>query len=715
MIRQEVLKRKHVGGVEILLLDAPGEKVNKLTEGLIQEFSDTLDQLEADETIQGVLIISGKERNFIAGADIAMFQKRETIEEFTELSRLGQQILNRIENLNKPVVCGIHGSCMGGGTELALACDYRIVTDDPATKIALPEVRLGLLPGMGGTQRLPALIGIQKSLAYMLTGKNMYSYQAGKSGFADEVVHKYILEKAGIDAVRRLSAEHNNHSSVRKKRRSNGKDLVEKLVEGNAAGRKFIFKQARKQAEKESGGNYPAPLKIIESVEYGFLHGFEKGLIREAELFGQLAVTPESRALVQLFFDVNRAKKNPLADEVRSVSRMAVIGAGLMGSGISEVSVDNGFDVWLKDQTMEQVLKGIGRVKEGLRRKVEKRVISEFEKDEKSGRLHPLTGNQDLSKVDLVIEAVFEDLDLKRNIVNEVEASSAGDTIFATNTSSFPISRIAEGSSRPENIIGMHYFSPVQKMPLLEIIKTPETARWVTATAFDVGVRQGKTVIVVNDGPGFYTTRILSPYLNEAILLLEEGAFVEQIDQAIREFGFPVGPVALFDEVGIDVGAHVANTMREIFDKRGVKTSDKSAELVADGYHGRKNRKGFYKYEHSSARKKEVNSEIYSFFGGPERVSMEAHYIQERVVLMMVNEAVHCLQEGILDSAVDGDLGAVLGLGFPPFLGGPFRYIDRVGASVVTERLERCRKSAGERFKPAEMLQEHAKKGLTFY
>src|SRR5690625_877648 len=289
---------------------------------------------------------------------------------------------------------------------------------------------------------------------------------------------------------------------------------------------------------------------------------------------------------------------------------------------------------------MEQVLKGVGRVKEGMRRKIEKGVITEFAKDEKSGRLHPSTGNQGLTKVDLVIEAVFEDLDLKRNIVNEVEASSADDTIFATNTSSFPISRIAEGSRRPENIIGMHYFSPVQKMPLLEIIKTPETASWVTATAFDVGVRQGKTVIVVNDGPGFYTTRILSPYLNEAILLLEEGAYVEQVDQAIREFGFPVGPVALFDEVGIDVGAHVANTMREIFDKRGVKTSDKSAELVADGYHGRKNRKGFYKYEHSSAKKKEVNSEIYRYFGGAERVSMEAHYIQERVVLMMVNEAV---------------------------------------------------------------------------
>lgn len=715
MSTQNALYRKRNEGVEIIVLDAPGEKVNKLTENMIQEFSDILDQIETDEAVKGVLLISGKQRNFIAGADITMFQERETIEEFTELSRLGQNILNRIEDLKIPVVCAIHGSCMGGGTELALACDYRIVTDDSATKIALPEVQLGLLPGMGGTQRLPALIGLQKALAHMLTGKNMYSYQAKKSGFADEIVHKFILEKAGIEAVKRLSDSDKKDSSKKPFKRTSKRSISEKLLEGSGLGRKVIFDQARKSVEKESKGNYPAPPKIIESVAFGYEHGFEKGLQKESELFGELAITQESRALIQLFFNINRAKNNPLADQVQPVSRVAVIGAGLMGSGIGEVTADNGMDVWLKDQSVEQALIGANRIKEGFGKKVQKRIISTFEKDEKSGRVHPVADYLAFSKIDLVIEAVFEDLELKRKIVKDVEESAGKETIFATNTSSFPISKIAEGARRPENIIGMHYFSPVQKMPLLEIIKTPKTAEWATATAFDVGVKQGKTVIIVNDGPGFYTTRILSPYMNEAVLLLEEGASIEQIDQTIKAFGFPVGPVALLDEVGIDVAAHVANTMRTIFDKRGAKTSAKSAELVENGFKGRKNKKGFYRYEKSSKKKKRVNSEVYQFFGGVKRVKIQESVIRERVLLMMVNEAVYCLQEGVLNSADDGDVGAVLGLGFPPFLGGPFRYIDREGAAGIVEKLEAYRKTEGERFKPAEMLVEYAEQGRKFY
>lgn len=707
MSRQQALYRKQVEGVEIIVLDAPGEKVNTLTEQMIQEFSEVLDQVESDPGSRGVLLMSGKDNNFVAGADLAMFQSRETADEFTKLSRLGQQILNRIENMKKPVVCAIHGSCMGGGTELALACDYRIVTDDVATKIALPEVRLGLLPGMGGTQRLPALIGIQKALSYMLTGKNMYSYQAGKSGFADEVVHKYILEKAGIKAVQRLSKQ--------PEQRSSKKSVYEKLLEGNALGRKLIFDQARKKAAKESKGNYPAPLKIIECVKAGYKYGFEKGLQKESELFGRLAVTKESRALVQLFFDVNCARENPLADHVRPVSRIAVLGAGLMGSGISEVSAENGYEVWLKDQTIDQALNGTSRVEKSFGKKVEKKIISEFEKDVKSAKIHPVADYHGFDKMDVVIEAVFEDLDLKKSVLKEVENAAGKETIFASNTSSLPISKIAEGAQHPETIIGMHYFSPVQKMPLLELIKTPATADWVTATAYQIGMKQGKTVIIVNDGPGFYTTRIVSPYLNEALLLLEEGASVQQIDQAMKNFGFPVGPAALFDEVGIDVGAKVAETLRSVFDKRGAETSSKSKELADNGYKGRKNQKGFYRYDEASKKKKKVNEEIYQFFGGPDRrIPIDESVIQDRLVLVMVNEAVCCLQEDILMSTVDGDLGAVLGLGFPPFLGGPFRYIDTLGASAVIRKMEKLRASEGERFKPAEMLIEVEAQGKKF-
>jgi len=702
---KKILKTEEINNVAIVTLDAPAEKVNKLNEALIEEFSELLDTLESSEDITGALLLSGKENNFIAGADIEMFKTRETEEELADLSRTGHEILLRVENFSKPVVVGIHGSCMGGGTELALACHYRIVSDHSDTKIGLPEVKLGLLPGMGGTQRLPRLIGIQKALPYLLTGKNMYSRQARRTGFADEVVHRHGLKDAGIKAVKNLANKPASHSDKR--------SLPEKVLESNPLTRKIIFSQARKKTQGQTKGNYPAPFKIIDSVEYGYDNGFEKGIKNESKLFGELAVTTESRSLVQLFFAMNNAKKNPLEDKKKEINKIGVLGAGLMGSGIAQVSIEDGFHVWLKDQSMENAVKGEAGIEDDLEEKASKKIISSFEKDELMSRIHPTVSYENFDQLGLVIEAVFEDLDLKQSIVKEVEVNGSDETIFASNTSSLPISDIAAKADRPELILGMHYFSPVQKMPLLEIIKTDKTADWVIATAYDVGLRQGKTVIVVNDGPGFYTTRILAPFINEALLMLEEGAAIEQLDKAMKQFGFPVGPVALLDEVGIDVGAHVAGVLGDIFEQRGAKTSKKAAELVDAGYKGRKNKKGFYSYEDD--KKKDVNQDIYKFFGGDKRKEFKAIEIQQRLSLVMVNEAVHCLQDNILDNPVDGDLGAILGLGFPPFLGGPFRYVDRERASVIVERLEILQSELGDRFKPADLLKKHAETGHTFY
>jgi 3-hydroxyacyl-CoA dehydrogenase/enoyl-CoA hydratase/3-hydroxybutyryl-CoA epimerase len=703
--KENILHVEIKNSVAVISLNTPGEKVNKLNEQLIDEFSGILDQLETDDSIMGAVLISGKESNFIAGADIEMFKTRTTAEELTDLSQTGQKILNRIENLPKPVVAGIHGSCMGGGTELALACDYRVVSDHSSTKIGLPEVKLGLLPGMGGTQRLPRLIGIQKALTYMLTGKNMYSHQAGKTGFANEVVHQHAVETAAIKAVHTLSEQ--------KSSRLDKRSAAEKLLESNPLGRAIIFNQARKKTEGQTKGNYPAPIKIIDSVEYGIKNGLEKGLTYEAELFGKLAVTPESRALVQLFFAMNAAKKNPYKKRANNVEKIGILGAGLMGSGIAEVSMDYGYSVWLKDQSVENALNGKETIAKNLDQKVSKRILSSFEKDEKMSLVHPAGSYDGFEQIDLVIEAVFEDLKLKQSIVKEVEKASSENTIFASNTSSLPISDIAEKAKRPENILGMHYFSPVQKMPLLEIIKTDKTSEEVLATAYDVGLNQGKTVIVVNDGPGFYTTRILAPFMNEALLLLEEGVSIDQLDRAMKQFGFPVGPAALFDEVGIDVGAHVAEVLSDTFEQRGAKTSKKAAELVEAGYKGRKNGRGFYKY--ADGKKKVVNQEIYSFFGGTSRKEMDDSDIQQRLTLMMVNEAIYCLQENILLSAADGDLGAILGLGFPPFTGGPFRYADSRGASELVEQMNSFTETFGKRFKPAALLEEKAESGSVFH
>jgi|18_taG_2_1085343.scaffolds.fasta_scaffold00004_10 3-hydroxyacyl-CoA dehydrogenase/enoyl-CoA hydratase/3-hydroxybutyryl-CoA epimerase len=692
--------------VAVITLNQPGEKVNTLNEAMMDQFANFLDDLESDVSLKGAVLISGKKNNFIAGADIEMFKARETAEEIEQLSLGGHKILNRVESSSKPIVVAIHGSCMGGGLELSLACHYRIASGHSKTIMALPEVKLGILPGTGGTQRLPRLIGIQKSLNYMLTGKNIYARQAYKMGLVDELVHKDALEEAAIKAVHSVSSS--------KFERTDKRTSMEKMIESNGLGRKIVFSQALKQTLAQTKGNYPAPEKILEAVEYGYKHGKEKGLLNEAKLFGELGATYESRALVNLFFAMNNAKKNPQKDLVKPISKIGVLGAGLMGSGIADVSINKGkYSVLLKDRDLESASKGEQGIWEDLNKKSKKRIITKFERDEIASRVTGVDSYAGFDGVNLVIEAVFEDLNLKHKIIKEVEEVTSDDTIFASNTSSLPISEIAKASSHPENVIGMHYFSPVQKMPLLEIITTEQTADWVTATAYEVGVKQGKTVIVVNDGPGFYTTRILAPFMNEALLLLEEGASIEFLDKAMKQFGYPVGPMALLDEVGFDVGAHVGETMKPMFDKRGARSSEKAQQLVDEGYLGRKNKKGMYSY--LDGKKKEVNTGIYKYFGGTNRTNPDMETAQFRMALTLINEAAYCLEEGILKSATDGDLGAILGLGFPPFLGGPFRYIDRLGADVIVKKLNGFADEFGPRFKPASILMDKAKKGETFH
>lgn len=699
----EITKKENVA---VITLNQPGEKVNTLNEAMMDQFANFLDDLESDASLKGAVLISGKENNFIAGADIEMFKARETAEEIEQLSLDGHKILNRVESSSKPIVVAIHGSCMGGGLELSLACHYRIASGHSKTIMALPEVKLGILPGTGGTQRLPRLIGIQKSLNYMLTGKNIYARQAYKMGLVDELVHKDALEEAAIKAVHKVSSG--------KFDRTDKRTSMEKMIEGNGLGRKIVFSQALKQTLAQTKGNYPAPEKILDAVEYGYKYGKEKGLLNEAKLFGELGATHESRALVNLFFAMNNAKKNPQKDLVKPVNKIGVLGAGLMGSGIADVSINKGrYSVLLKDRDLESASKGEQVIWEDLNKKSEKRIITKFERDEIASRVTGVDSYAGFDGVNLVIEAVFEDLNLKHKIIKEVEEVTSDNTIFASNTSSLPISEIAKAASHPENVIGMHYFSPVQKMPLLELITTEQTADWVTATAYEVGVKQGKTVIVVNDGPGFYTTRILAPFMNEALLLLEEGASIEFLDKTMKQFGYPVGPMALLDEVGFDVGAHVGETMKPLFDKRGARSSEKAQELVDEGYLGRKNKKGMYSY--SDGKKKEVNTGIYKYFGGTNRTNPDMETAQLRMALSMINEAAYCLEEGILKSATDGDLGAILGLGFPPFLGGPFRYIDHLGADVIVKKLNSFAEEFGPRFKPASILLDRAKKVETFH
>ena len=695
-------------GILIVTLDQPNEKVNKLTEELITEFQDLLSNTDPS-SVDGMVLTSGKSGNFIAGADVEMLKNKSAPQGIEELSQRGNKLLLKLANYPKPVVAAIHGSCLGGGLEVAMACHYRVASEHSDTVMGQPEVKLGLLPGGGGTQRLPRLIGVQNALTYMLTGKNIYPRKAYKLGLVDELTHRDAVVTAGKAAVRKMNAGNFERDDKR--------SLLHQLMEGLSPLRKIIYSQARKRAQSNTNGNYPAPDKIIDCVQEGYENGLEAGLELESKNFGKLAATPESQALVNLFFAMQGAKKNPDEDNAISVDKMGVLGAGLMGAGIADVSVNNGYRVLLKDQSISQASKGKKTIWENLDSKRKKHIISSFERDQTASLVTPTETYDGFGNAELVIEAVFEDLDLKQSILKEVEAATSEKCIFASNTSSLPIHKIAEKADRPEQVVGMHYFSPVPKMPLLEIITTEQTADWVAATAREVGIQQGKHVIVVNDGPGFYTTRILAPFMNEALMLLEEGISIEELDRHMKQFGFPVGPAALFDEVGIDVAAHITEVLSDLFAERGVHPSKKPTKLFEDGFKGKKNEKGFYKYEQKDGKTKKTdpNKEIYRYFGGNRRTSMDAQTVQQRITLTMVNEAAWCLQEGILRNPTDGNLGAVLGLGFPPFLGGPFRYIDGEGAGTIVQRLEKFEQEHGPRFTPADILKEHAKSDKKFH
>lgn len=702
------------GGVAVVWLDQPGEKVNTISLDLLEEFKTLMDEMEKDAEVKGVVLISRKEDHFIAGADIDRIREAKSPEYAESLSRRGHALLNRLETFRKPVVAAIHGAALGGGLELALACHYRIASDDPRTILALPEVKLGLLPAGGGTQRLPRLIGLQAALDMMLTGKNIYARQAKKMGLVDDLVHPYGLLRAARIAALELAGK--------PLKRTSRQPFIAGLLESNRYSRNLVYKKAGEMVQKQTWGNYPAPFRIIDCVRTGLEKNRTAGLEAEASAFGELSMTPQSRELVQIFFSMTALKKNPQKEQVRPVQKIAVLGAGLMGSGIAGVSAVNGMEVILKDVSLDAAGRGEKAVWEDLSGKVRKRAMTPFQRDVVFSRITGTDHYGGFEKADLVIEAVFEDLDLKRKILAETEAVLREDTIFASNTSSIPIAMIAEASGRPGQVIGMHYFSPVPQMPLLEIIVTPKTASWVTATALDVGIRQGKTVIVVNDGPGFYTTRILAPLMNEALELLDEGADIQDIDRAMRQFGYPVGPITLLDEVGIDVGVHVSRILGKLFAGRDVKPSAAMERLSQAGYKGRKNNRGFYRYgdppgkgKGKGKKKKEINPDVYAFFGGSQRKKTDPAEIQNRLSLVMVNEAAWCLQEGILNSPRDGDIGAVFGLGFPPFLGGPFRYLDRLGLAKALTLFAEFEKRHGPRFSPAAILRDYEKANRRFY
>jgi 3-hydroxyacyl-CoA dehydrogenase/enoyl-CoA hydratase/3-hydroxybutyryl-CoA epimerase len=633
-----------------IVFDDPGAKVNLLNPDTVGQLDRILDELSRRKP-RGVVLISAKPDVFIAGADIKELEKIRDAAQAEELSRAGHKILAKIERLGVPSVAAIDGACLGGGCELVLACRYRVATDNPKTQIGLPETQLGIIPGWGGTQRLPRLIGLRAALGIVVAGKSVSATRALKMGLVDAVVPAVALRAAATKLVTTG-------------RRTSGAVFLDNLW----LVRKVISQIARKQTLAKTRGHYPAPLKAIDAMEQGLGGSLERGLDTEARLFGEVATTSQCKNLIRVFFLREKYSKLRLKDAASApkVEKVGVLGAGVMGAGIAQWCSARGLTVRLKDIKPEYVAAGMKRIADVYRDGLKRRKLTKLQVEQGLARVHPTTDYAGFGDCDLVIEAVLEKIEVKRKLFEELMPLLRDDCVIASNTSAIPIDELAEASGQPKRFVGIHFFNPVHKMPLVEIVRGTRTSTESLAAAVEFAKRLKKTPVVVNSAPGFLVNRLLMPYLNEAGLLLSEGVGVETIDTAMLDFGMPMGPLRLIDEVGIDVAYDVARELAEAFEDR-MKIAPILRRVHEHGLKGRKGGRGFYVYQ---GRKARLNRDL----GLVTTKTPGAAAIQSRLLGVMIAEAKRCINEEVVSSEDDIDTGMIFGTGFPPFRGGLVKY-----------------------------------------
>jgi 3-hydroxyacyl-CoA dehydrogenase/enoyl-CoA hydratase/3-hydroxybutyryl-CoA epimerase len=698
-------------GVAWLVFDRPQSQVNLLTTGVMLRLDELLGEIEvqaAGGRIKVLVVRSAKPDNFIAGADVDEIAGIADAADGAAKALAGQNILRRLEQLPIPTIAMIDGSCMGGGTELALACAFRVASDREQTRIGLPEIRLGIVPGFGGTVRLPRLVGLRAATELILSGRAISSRRALDLGLVDERVPAPILE----ERVHRLAWDRIDDGKARHPPR---RRLPRRLLDDTAPGRRLVIWQARKRVLRQTRGHYPAPLEALKLLRSTLALPLDEAFRREAQALGRLVVSPECRELVHVFKLMERARKPPPGPPPLPVERVMVLGAGTMGGGIAQLLASRDISVRLLDVRADALSVALQHARALFDRAAARRRMSRRAAAHRVQRISPTLDYDGLGNIDLVIEAVVEQIAVKQEVLARVEAGTRPNCVVASNTSSLSISRMQSSMSRPQAFCGMHFFNPVERMPLVEIVRGDASGDESIATVFALARRLDKVAVIVRDGPGFLVNRILAPYLNEAGWLLADGAAIGEVDTALEDFGMPMGPLRLLDEIGLDVARHVAVTLFEAFGER-LRPAPPLAALAVDRRPGRKGGRGFY--IHAQGRRPQPDPELYAELGASVpavRRPLSPESIRERAILAMINEAARALEDGIVHQPGELDLALITGTGFPPFRGGLLRYADQLGLPVVLDRLRSLANEVGPRFAPAPLIQERGEAGTGFY
>ena len=696
-------------GICTLTFDQPGSSANVFNMATLAELDEHLVFLESQTGLAGLILASAKPSIFIAGADLhAIAGMSKDVERMESLIKLGQSLFSRLAALQVPKVATIHGACVGGGFELALACDYRIASLDKVTKLGLPETQLGLIPAWGGCTRLPRLIGLPKALAVILGGKVLAAKPALKQGLVDELAPKENLVE--LARARLLSG------GARPRRKSH-------LLTNNALSSRLIAARIHSQLLKKTRGHYPALFKALKVASRGACMSLDESLALERKAILELAASDATRNLLNVFLMQERSRKLvpkgalekrgafASAKGAPQITRAAVVGAGVMGAGIAQWLSSRGLPVLLTDISPEAVGKGLSRIADLYEAGVKHHVFTTTEMRQGMDRVSPATGEVPLHSTDIVIEAAVEKMDLKKSIFHSLARRCGSQTILATNTSALSVSELAASTPCPERVVGVHFFNPVHRMQLVEVIRGEHTSGEVLARTVRFVESIGKLPVVVKDSPGFVVNRVLMPYLVEAVHLFEQGAHIRDIDDAMLEFGMPMGPLRLIDEIGADVAHHVALTLAGPFKDRLVMPATLE-KMVHSRLLGRKTDQGFYLH---NTKAPAPNEALSMFRTGTDAANLDREALRNRLVLPMINEAARCVEEGIVESPEDVDFAMIMGTGFAPFRGGPLRYADSLGAKRVVSELELLTEKVCWSYQPCELLKRFATTGARFH